>query len=110
MRVLATTAIAKVGVETLADEQQAATGQIVKLLEPDLRKIWPKEEGDLSPWIRDNVNEISDLLGLDIQIDEAETPVGGFRLDLAGRDLVTQRPVVIENQFGRTNHDHLGSC
>jgi hypothetical protein len=34
--------------------------------------------------------------------------VGKFRLDLAGTEASTKRPVVIENQFGESNHDHLG--
>ena len=51
---------------------------------------------------------MNQVLGLQIEIDEEESSVGPFRLDLAGNDSRTQNPVVIENQFGRTNHDHLG--
>ena len=31
-----------------------------------------------------------------------------FRIDLAGTESYSQMPVIIENQFGSSNHDHLG--
>ena len=82
--------------------------RLVQLSEQDVRKIWPREERDLSPWIKSSADELSSELGLEIQFDEAEGPVGNFRLDLAGRDSLTRKPVVVENQFGKSDHAHLG--
>ena len=82
--------------------------RLAKLSEQEIRRIWPREEQDLSPWIKSSAEELSSALGLEIQFDEAETPVGNFRLDLAGMDLLTRKPVVVENQFGKSDHDHLG--
>ena len=82
--------------------------RLTRLSEQDIRKIWPREEQDFSPWIKDSVDELNSELGLEIQFDEAEGPVGNFRLDLAGMDSLTRKPVVVENQIGRSDHDHLG--
>lgn len=88
--------------------KQTGLGQLVKLQEGEVRKIWPREEADLSQWIKINIDLLNEVLGLQIDIGEEESPVGVFRLDLAGNDARTQMPVVIENQFGKTDHDHLG--
>ena len=87
---------------------QPRIGKLLKLQEIDVRGIWPKEAEDLSRWMRDNIEVLNDALGLQIEIEEAESRVGNFRLDLAGNEARTQKPVVIENQFGKTDHDHLG--
>ncbi len=86
----------------------AALGRIIEMDERAIRQLWPNEERDLSPWVRENIDLLNKALGLQIDIEEAETPVGDFRLDLAGRETTTQRPVVIENQYGSSDHDHLG--
>ena len=86
----------------------AALGRIVEMDEQAIRQLWPNEERDLSPWVRENIDLLNEALGLQMDIDEAETPVGDFRLDLAGSETTTKRPVVIENQYGSSDHDHLG--
>ncbi len=48
-----------------------------------------------------------DALGMDLEVDEREAPVGMFSLDLLARD-GSGRPVIIENQLGTTDHTHLG--
>jgi len=45
---------------------------------------------------------------MDLEITAREKDVGDFSLDLLAKDLSTGRHVVIENQFGATDHDHLG--
>ncbi|HZE33014.1 MAG TPA: hypothetical protein VE198_16455 [Actinoallomurus sp.] len=40
--------------------------------------------------------------------EAAEHKIGGFSLDLIGRDQDTDEWVIIENQFGPTDHRHLG--
>ena len=88
--------------------EQAEIGRMFKLQESDVRRIWPRETEDLSPWMKEHIDVLNEALGLLIEIEEQESPVGSFRLDLAGNDGLTQKPVVIENQFGKTDHDHLG--
>lgn len=74
----------------------------------DLRTVWENEARDFTPWLKDNINQLADVLGLDIQSVESEAPVGDFSVDLVGEEPGSARPVVIENQLERTNHDHLG--
>jgi len=83
-------------------------GKMKKLSLNEIRKIWPKEEKDFSPWVAENIEILNDILSLQIEIQGAEDPVHNFRADLVGTDNSLKVPVVIENQFGISNHDHLG--
>lgn len=76
----------------------------------DLREVWPNEARDFTPWLArdDNVSLLSEAIGIDIVIEEPESPVGSFSLDLLAKEEGTNRTVVIENQIEDTNHDHLG--
>jgi hypothetical protein len=73
----------------------------------DIRQLWPNEAKDFTPWLAQNIDRLSEALGMDLEVAGTETDVGDFSLDLLARDLGSGRPVVVENQFGATNHDHL---
>lgn len=79
-----------------------------KLVPVDIREVWPNEARHFTPWLADNLEALGEVLGIELQLEEVEAQVGGYSLDVLARDLGTGRPVVIENQFGGTNHDHLG--
>ena len=70
-------------------------GKIKKLSETEIRKLWPHEARDFSPWLANNISILNDVLNIRIEIEEIEGAVGDFRLDLSGVDGVSQRPVVI---------------
>ena len=46
----------------------------------DLRKVWPHEATDFTPWLaqEDNISLLSDAIGIDISVDETESNVGNF--------------------------------
>jgi len=73
----------------------------------DPKKIW-KEERDFTRWLRENIPLLSKTIGLDIDLVESEVSIGAFAADLVGQEPTTKKPVVIENQLSRTDHDHLG--
>lgn len=74
----------------------------------DLREVWRHEANDFTPWLADHISELGDALGLELELQSSEAPVGAFLLDLLARDSGTNRTVIIENQLESTNHDHLG--
>lgn len=76
----------------------------------DLREVWPHEALDFTPWLaeEDNMALLSDAIGIDITVDETESAVGSFNVDIAATETGTDRKIIIENQLEDTNHDHLG--
>ena len=76
----------------------------------DLRKVWPHEALDFTPWLaeEDNLGLLSDAVGLDITLEETESGVGDFSVDIFAQETGTDRKIIIENQLEDTNHDHLG--
>jgi hypothetical protein len=76
----------------------------------NLRDIWAHEERDFSTWLarEENINLLSDELGVEIDILQNEASVGKFNLDLLAEESNTGKKIIIENQIETTNHDHLG--
>ncbi len=82
--------------------------ELSKLEVVDLREVWQHEASDFTPWLADNIEELGNVLGLDLEVKTSEAEVGTFSLDILAHDMTSDRPVVIENQLDGTNHDHLG--
>lgn len=76
----------------------------------DLRKVWPHEALDFTPWLSqdENITVLADAVGIDITVDETESSVGNFNVDIFASETGTERKIIIENQLEDTNHDHLG--
>lgn len=55
-----------------------------------------------------NIALLADAVGLDITVDETESSVGDFNVDIFASETGTDRKIIIENQLEDTNHDHLG--
>lgn len=72
------------------------------------REVWPDEAQDFTPWLAQNLGKLGEALSMDLELTTREAPVGNFSCDLLARDVGTNRIVIIENQFGPTDHDHLG--
>ena len=76
----------------------------------DLRTVWPYEDQDFTPWLSqdDNISLLADAVGLDITVDETESSIGDFNVDILASETGVGRKVIIENQLEDTDHDHLG--
>lgn len=81
-------------------------------LEPvDLREYWKDEARDFTPWIAsdEGLALVSEYIGMDLALIDREVSVGPFNADVLARLVQDEgHQVVIENQLGRTDHDHLG--
>ncbi|MBQ8371825.1 MAG: DUF4268 domain-containing protein [Clostridia bacterium] len=86
----------------------ATLGKIERI--DDLRTIWPHEARDFSKWLaqEENLALLSDTIGIDIALEERESSVGDFNVDLYATEEGSGRKIIIENQLEFTDHDHLG--
>jgi len=73
-----------------------------------LRTHFSREDTNFTPWLRDNIQLLGDKIGIDIVDPSTEVPIGTYRLDILANESGTSRKIAIENQFGITDHDHLG--
>ena len=78
----------------------------LRLVDP--RKIWAHEALDFTPWLLDNPQVLAETLGIELELTTNEHPVGGYSLDLVGRDLTNDCMLIVENQLATTDHSHLG--
>jgi hypothetical protein len=81
---------------------------IATIQEHELRSIWEHEERDFTRWLTENIQLLGSALGIELEDARAEEAVGDFSSDVVAREMNTGETVVIENQYGKTDHDHLG--
>lgn len=83
-------------------------GKMIKIT--DLRSVWPHEANDFTKWLaqEENLALLSDAINVELELEERESSVGSFNVDLFAKEVGTDRRVIIENQLEDTNHDHLG--
>ena len=76
----------------------------------DLRSVWPHEANDFTKWLaqEENLTLLSEAIDIELELEERESSVGSFNVDIFAKENGTNRRVIIENQLEDTNHDHLG--
>lgn len=79
-----------------------------KIIELPLRAVWEGEATHFTPWMAENLEVLSEKLGMELELEGREAAVGDFSADIVASDVATNRRVVIENQYGGTDHRHLG--
>jgi hypothetical protein len=81
---------------------------VSRLKRVPIREVWRNEEKDFTPWLEKNIDILAETLGIELSVVEREADVG----EHFEADLLAEGPngdyVVIENQFGKSDHDHLG--
>lgn len=79
-----------------------------KIKSVDLRVVFQNEATDFTPWLENNIEQLSETIGIEISDVKREGGVGNFSCDLIGIEANSENKVIIENQLEQTNHDHLG--
>ena len=80
---------------------------IGKIARVPLREVWKHEAYDFTQWLEENIDVVSDVIDLELSNAEREKSAGSFNVDLVAED-DSGKPVIIENQLDKSNHDHLG--
>ena len=75
----------------------------------DLRQVWPHEALDFTPWLAEesNLALLADAVGLEITLDETESKVGDFNVDIYATETGTERKIIIENQLEEIGRAHV---
>lgn len=76
----------------------------------NIRDLWAHEQYDFSNWLakEENIELLNEAVGLTLTDIDNEVYVGSYRCDLVAVDETTGVKIIIENQLGSTDHDHLG--
>jgi hypothetical protein len=83
--------------------------KLAQLEKVEITNEWKKEAQHFTPWIADEgLPMLAETLGLKLEFISMESPVGRFRADIHVRNTADDTDVVIENQFGESDHKHLG--
>lgn len=76
----------------------------------DFRQGWA-DEGDFDKWLvtERGLQDLLKVTGIEIDSDtiKQQASVGGFAADIVARDM-ENKVVIVENQRGQSDHDHLG--
>jgi Domain of unknown function (DUF4268) len=83
------------------------TTDIGKLTRVELREVWKHEARGFSQWLQNNIEVLNEALDLKLVNVDREQHAGDFSIDLVAED-ESGGTVVIENQLGKSDHDHLG--
>ena len=76
--------------------------------ELSLNEFFINEAQDFTPWLQENIELLGNTIGIDIEDADTEVPIGNYRLDILATESGSDRKIAIENQYGTTNHKHLG--
>lgn len=81
--------------------------EITKITRLKSKDVWQYEDRDLTPWLTDNIDVIGDVIGIQLTNAFREQSTGSFNVDIKAEDM-EGNIVIVENQFGNSDHDHLG--
>ncbi len=82
--------------------------KIIKPIYLSANQLWDKEHTGFTPWLAENIEFLGEALGIELEVEETEARQSDdFRADIVARDAAGDL-VIIENQYGYTDHKHLG--
>ena len=74
----------------------------------EVRKVWNHEERDFTPWLADNLPRLNAVLDMNLELvatEDRKQEAG--RADILAKDTGSGANVVIENQLGWSDDNHL---
>ena len=74
----------------------------------DVRAAWTHEALAFTPWLASNLERLGEAIGLPLELERAEAPVGRYSADILARSVRDGGTVLIENQLEVSDHTHLG--
>jgi hypothetical protein len=78
-------------------------------LEPvDLRTAWEHEAINFTPWLAENLDRLSQAIGIEMSLEDTEVKIDRFSADILARNAQDDSLVLIENQLEWSDHTHLG--
>jgi hypothetical protein len=80
---------------------------IERIARVPLRQIWKHEATDFTVWLIENIDILNDIVDIEIVNPEREQSTGNFTVDIKAED-TSGHTIIIENQLGKSDHDHLG--
>lgn len=74
------------------------------------REAWAHEAHAFTPWLATNIDQLSEAIGISLELTGQEVRVERFAADILARnaDAEDDSVVLIENQLEETDHKHLG--
>ncbi len=79
-----------------------------RLKEVSVREVWSNEAKNFTPWLSENLDRLTEALGIELKMEKREMQVGSHRADIVARIPDHGARVLIENQLGQTDLKHLG--
>lgn len=79
-----------------------------RLIATPPRKAWPHEAQDFTPWLAANLDQLSEIIGIPLELQDTEVKVEAFSADILAQNPHDGTLVLIENQLEITDHTHLG--
>jgi hypothetical protein len=72
------------------------------------RQAWAHEALSFTPWLAANIDQLSEAVGIPLELTGTEIAVEDFSADILARNPSDGTVVLIENQLEQTDHTHLG--
>ncbi|SMX49862.1 hypothetical protein [Maliponia aquimaris] len=79
-----------------------------RLTDLPLREAWKHEAHQFTPWLATNIDHLSEVIGIPLELTGTEVAVESFSADILARNPMDDSIVLIENQLEQTDHTHLG--
>lgn len=79
-----------------------------RLIDLPLREAWKHEAQEFTPWLAQNIDHLSEAIGVPLELTGTEVAVEAFSADILARNPMDDSLVLIENQLETTDHTHLG--